>query len=84
MHCVYVLQNLDPEEEFYLGCSADLRRRVAEHNSGLNNSTAGRKWRLAYYEAYVNKRAAMRRETSLKKNRRMKSLLLSRVRGSLQ
>ena len=84
MYYVYVLQNLDSQEEFYLGCSGDLKRRVAEHNSGLNDSTAGGKWRLAYYEAYVNKRAAAQREASLKRNRRMKSLLLSRIRGGLQ
>ena len=84
MYYVYVMCDAESAEEFYIGYSADLKQRLADHNSGLSPSTAGKRWRLVYYEAYADKRAAVRREASLKKNRRMKSLLLSRVRSSFQ
>jgi len=38
MFYVYVLES-KKEKELYIGFTTDLRRRIAEHNSGKNKST---------------------------------------------
>ncbi len=66
MFYVYVLQS-DFDDELYTGFTIDLRRRLGEHNRGLNFSTKShRPWRLIYYEACLNERDAKRREQYLK------------------
>ena len=66
MHYVYVLKTVS-EERFYVGITADLRRRLAEHNAGLSRYTAKyRPWKLIYYEAYMSESLARKRETKLK------------------
>ena len=78
---VYVIQN--EKKQFYIGYTTNLHNRLAAHNAGENASTRGHKWHLVYFEAYVSERYALEREQSLKKNRRMKTILLNRVRESL-
>lgn len=69
MHCVYVLWS-ESKKRHYVGYSADLRRRVREHNVGGNRSTKyARPWKLIYYEAYASEALAKNREESLKRNR---------------
>ena len=34
MHYVYVIQNEDQADEFYIGFSSDLKRRITEHQAG--------------------------------------------------
>ena len=82
MHYVYVLLS-DTDGRFYLGCTSDLRERVAQHNRGMNASTRGREWRLVYYEAYVSRSAAMTRERRLKHDGRVRQALMARVKASL-
>ena len=84
MNYVYVLQSREDEPEFYIGFTSDLRRRFREHCSGSNRSTAGRAWRLVYYEAYLAVEAARDRERKLKKHGRVKQLLLARIQASLE
>lgn len=63
---VYVLQS-DVNKSFYVGLTRDLRKRLAEHNKGLNFSTKFSKpWELIYYEAHTNETDAKRREKYLK------------------
>ncbi len=51
----------------YGGYASDLRKRLKEHNQGLNKSTKPFKpWTLIYYEACLNKEDAKRRENYLK------------------
>ena len=66
-----------------LGITSDLRSRLGQHNAGRNTSTRGRKWRLAYYEAYLTRSAAERRERLLKHNGRSRQLLMQRIWKSL-
>ena len=80
---VYVLQNVQREDEFYIGWSADLRRRFDEHQSGRNSSTRGRTWRLVYYEAYLSAAAARQREKTLKHDGRVRRFLMDRIKRSL-
>ena len=65
MFYVYVLESLD--SDLYTGYTKDLRKRVKEHNQGLNFSTKRYgPWKLIYYEASLNEVDAKRRERYLK------------------
>ena len=65
MFYVYVLES--PDDELYTGYTKDLRKRVKEHNQGLNFSTKRYgPWKLIYYEASLNEADAKRREKYLK------------------
>ena len=77
MHYVYVLQG--ERGEHYIGYTADLRRRLDEHNAGNNASTRGRSWDLLYYEACRSARSARDRERVLKGHGRSKQALLARL-----
>ena len=81
MFYVYVIRN--KTGGFYTGYSADVMKRLAEHNAGTTPSTRGCQWELVYYEAYVNERYARKRETVLKRNRRMSTFLMERIEESL-
>jgi len=66
MFYVYCLYS-DKCEEFYTGFTADLQKRVREHNQGLNFSTKLYKpWKVIYYEACLNEKDEKRREMYLK------------------
>ena len=84
MHYVYVLQALEEESVFYVGCTSDLKNRLASHNRGKNRSTKGHQWKLVYYEAYMSLGAARMREYRLKHDGRAKYGLLKRIRESLE
>jgi len=58
MYYVYVLQR-QLTKQFYIGYTADLRRRLAQHQ---RKQTA----QLIYYEAYVSEKIARTRERKLK------------------
>lgn len=65
---VYLLESIK-SGNLYIGYTADLPRRIKEHNHGLNFSTKPyRLWRLIYYEACLNEKDAERREKYLKTN----------------
>lgn len=65
-HYVYTLQS-SKDGDLYVGLTADLRRRLGEHNAGKNFSTRRlRPWKLIFYEAYTDKDDALRREKYLK------------------
>lgn len=62
----YVLQS-SKNGDLYVGYTTDLKRRVIEHNQGLNQSTKPyRPWELVYYEACLSEKDAKRRERYLK------------------
>lgn len=62
---VYIL--LLSNNKLYTGSSKDLKKRVEYHNKGLVNSTKiYRPIKLIHYEAYLEKKDALRREKYLK------------------
>lgn len=65
-HYVYVLLS-DKDEEFYIGYTKNLSKRLGEHNAKKNFSTKSRlPLSLIYAEACLNKEDAGRRERYLK------------------
>jgi putative endonuclease len=66
MHYIYVLQS-DSDYRLCIGYSENLRRRLAEHQSGAATATAHRgPWRLIYSEACIEEADARGREEFLK------------------
>ena len=62
MFFVYVLQSTIAGS-LYVGYTKDIKKRLREHNQGLNVSTKHDKpWKLVYFEACLNKLDATRRE----------------------
>jgi len=67
-HYVYVLQSIR-NQGLYIGYTIDLKKRLIEHNRGLNFSIKlHMPWQLIHYEAYLNEKDAKRRERYLKTN----------------
>ena len=66
MFYTYVLQS-EKNKELYIGYTANLKRRLVEHNTGLNFSTKKYiPWKLIYYESCIKSSDATRREGYLK------------------
>jgi putative endonuclease len=71
---LYVLQS-KVSGGFYVGYTENIKRRLKEHNSGLNQSTKSKKpWKLIFFEGYLNKKDAQRREKYLKTSQGMRLL----------
>lgn len=84
MYYLYVLKSLK-DSNLYVGSTNDLRRRLAEHNSGKVKSTMSRRpFELRYYEAYTSKNEVRKRESSLKKSGRTLAQLRLRISECLQ
>ena len=66
MFYVYLLESLN-DRSWYIGYSADLKKRFTSHNKGENAATRIKKpWKLIYYEAYLDRIDAKKRERFLK------------------
>jgi len=66
MHYVYVLRSVK-DDGFYIGYSANLRKRFEQHLQGDSPATSHRgPWTLIYYEAYIDEADALGRERYLK------------------
>lgn len=66
MNFVYVLYSLK-DKEFYIGYTADIKKRIKQHSNGDTPSTKSRRpFKLLYYEAHLSKKDALRRESYFK------------------
>ncbi len=66
MQYVYVLQS-KVDDNFYIGCTEDLKKRLVLHNAKKIASTKRRiPLKLIYYEAFLNQHDAFLREQFLK------------------
>ena len=82
MHYVYVLRSA-LDHGLYIGYSANLRKRFAQHIQGSAFATSYRgPWKLIYYEAYLEQADALGRERYLKSGAGRK-FLKSQLRNSL-
>lgn len=67
MHYVYLLESRQSAELRYVGITSDLRRRLAEHNTGQSPHTAKYlPWRLVTYLAFSSLGSAAKFERYLK------------------
>jgi len=67
-HYIYVIESVK-NCNLYIGYTNNLRKRIKEHNRGLNFSTKPyMPWQLIHYEVYLNENDAKRRERYLKTN----------------
>ena len=83
MHYVYLIVENNTKQR-YIGCTSDLRNRLKCHNSKSGGRfTSGGTWELVYYEAYLNKKDATKRECKLKQDGRSRRFLYERVANSL-
>ena len=65
MYYVYILSCSD--QKFYIGYTQDLKKRIAKHKNGEVTATKPRRpVKLIFYEAYIDKYDALRREKYLK------------------
>ena len=66
MKYVYILESED-DEHFYVGMTADLRKRLAKHNAGeVPHTSKFKPWRLKTYVAFSDERQASEFEKYLK------------------
>ncbi|NTW46344.1 MAG: GIY-YIG nuclease family protein [Candidatus Moranbacteria bacterium] len=79
MFYVYVLRSAQ-KKYHYIGSTEDLKRRFEEHNQGKTKSIRHLvPFELLYYEAYVTKGLARKRELELKNNSFKKKELFDRL-----
>ncbi len=67
MWYVYIIRSVIVPEQAYVGATADLKQRVAEHNAGKSTHTAKfMPWELVWYSAFPDKYKALEFEKYLK------------------
>lgn len=79
MYYVYVLKS-EKDGTTYIGSTQYLERRIEEHNKGKTKSIKHKlPVILVYYEAYLTKTLALKRENKLKNNSFAKEQLYKRI-----
>ena len=77
---VYVIGCRKKPVKTYIGWTNNLKRRLLKHNLGVGAKfTRGRKWRIIYSESLNSKSEAMKREYQLKRNRKLRLQLRSKI-----
>ena len=81
MYYIYALQCAN--KDLYIGYSADLEKRIKRHLSGKVKSTKSKMpLKLVYFEGYLSKSDAAKREKQLK-GHKAKSDLKKQIKNSL-
>ena len=67
MWYVYIIRSINFSDQEYTGATADMKRRIAEHNAGKSTHTAKfMPWELVWYCAFRDKHRALDFEKYLK------------------
>jgi putative endonuclease len=67
MWYVYIIRSISYPEQQYVGATADLRRRLLDHDAGKSAHTSKFKpWQLVWYCAFSDKYKALAFEKHLK------------------
>ncbi|MBU1126765.1 MAG: GIY-YIG nuclease family protein [Patescibacteria group bacterium] len=67
MYYIYILHSVN-FGRYYVGFTSNLKKRLKYHNKGSNRSTrAYRPYELIYFEKFVFKTEALKRERQIKK-----------------
>jgi putative endonuclease len=84
MFFVYILKNVK-DNDWYIGSTNDLKRRIEEHNNGKSKSTKPRlPFKLIYYESYISEKDAKHREHNLKLRSRALAQLKKRLEDTIK
>jgi len=84
MFYVYLIQS-KKDKELYVGSTNNLKRRLLEHNQGLNFSTKHRiPFELVYFEGYKSEEDTRHREHNLKLRANALNQLKRRISKSLE
>ncbi len=84
MYFVYLLKS-KKNKKLYIGCTANLRRRIKEHNHGLVKSTQPYiPLQIVYYESYLSEEEAFHREHNLKLRANAWNQLKRRIQKSIR
>ena len=79
MFFVYIVKS-QIDDTTYIGSTEFLEKRVKEHNQGKTKSIKHKlPVDIVYYEAYLTKTLARKREIELKKNSSVKERLFNRI-----
>ncbi len=82
MYFLYILKS-DSAEWYYVGVTENLDSRLKRHNSGLVRSTKSRKpYKVVYFEEYLSKANARKRELVIKSNWKIKQEIISKIKAS--
>ncbi|NMC36188.1 GIY-YIG nuclease family protein [Candidatus Beckwithbacteria bacterium] len=74
----FVISSID--NSVYVGFTHDLITRIKQHNQGKTKSLKSKiPIKLIYYEAYLTKTLARKREIYIKKNQKAKEEVLKRL-----
>ncbi|MBA3705037.1 MAG: GIY-YIG nuclease family protein [Bacteroidetes bacterium] len=66
MFKVYLLYSVS-HDSFYIGFTADMEKRLIQHNEGLTKSTKSKRpWKVVYTEDFISELEAIRRERFFK------------------
>jgi putative endonuclease len=84
MPFVYILGTHTPRGPIsYVGWTLDLERRLKQHNAGTGaRTTRGRVWSLLHSESFETREDAMSREWHLKRDRKFRKVLLTKLAAS--
>lgn len=67
MWYVYIIRSVSSPHQEYTGATADLKRRLLDHNTGKSTHTAKyRPWEVVWYSAFQDKYKALEFEKYLK------------------
>ena len=67
MWYVYIIRSVTFPDQDYIGATADLKRRITDHNSGKSDHTSKfPPWKLIWYCAFPDKFTALEFEKYLK------------------
>lgn len=82
VYYVYILETTanNGKKSFYTGYTNDLYRRISEHKKGTGAKycRGKKKVELKYFETYIERKNAMRRELEIKTFSRLKKMELVR------
>ena len=78
---VYMIKTVGNRyDKTYVGYTFNLRNRLQKHNSGKGaKSTKGHKWKVIYKKKFLNKSDALKYEYEIKKNRKKRLYIISKI-----
>ncbi len=67
MYYVYIIKSAPFPRQMYVGCSSDLKARLAKHNEGgCPHTSKYRPWNLLFYAGFPDKYKALAFESYLR------------------